>query len=340
MITALKIIGVLAILAVLVIGSALFWFLRIIRKAIKAEADTPATPCRVNPEPEPNPQWRNPTQIEKFTAEFRAAGFECAGAFSIPEMGGLQILGFAHLRERLYGAIYDHEKMDPTFEVCCDFEDGTGVSATNTDTGKTLDKRPDYTILWLGKVSVGEAIQAVAAHPTSSARKPASCDQFVACLKKEYSRSVNWRMKKGGVSREEIKRQAKANGLELTEEQLEESYQRLRESYLRELQAGCISQFLDEHKLAAAEWERIRERTLAIPETMDVREVSEAMQNTLNLDEEQRHQLGQVTAAFGETGVDLTRRILTQNIGALGLEALGEVQEPVHAIILKTPQPA
>lgn len=202
--------------------------------------------------------------------------------------------------------------------------------------GKTLDKRPDYTILWLGKVSVVEAIKSVAAHPTQSPRKPVSCEQFIIEFKKSYARSMNWRMKKGGASREEIKRQAEADGLELSAEQIEESYQSLRESYLRQLRSGCISQFLDDQKLSAADWERIRDRTFAIPETMDVKEVSEAMQDALSLDEEQSHQLGKVTASFGETGVDVTRRILKENIGALGLEALGEVREPVHALILKT----
>jgi hypothetical protein len=335
MITALKIIGLLAIIAVLVIGVAVFWFFRWIRKAMKAEADMPPTPCRINPEPEPNPQWRNPAQIQKYAAEFQAAGFESAGAFCIPELRGLQILGFAHPAERLFGVIYDHEKIPPNFDVGCDFEDGTGVCAGNTDMGKTLDKRPDYTILWLGKVSLAEAIKAVAAHPTQSVRKPVSCDQFLVEFKKGYARSMNWRMKKGGASRDEIKRQAEADGLEMTAEQIEESYQSLRESYLRELQAGCVAQFLDERSPTAAEWERMRDRTLVIPETMDVKEISAAMQDVLQLDDEQRHQLGKVTTTFGETGVDVTRRILNENIGALGLEAVGEVQEPVHAILLK-----
>ena len=51
MLTALKIIGLLAIIAVVILGAALFWFVRMIRKAIKAEADMPAMPCRINPEP-------------------------------------------------------------------------------------------------------------------------------------------------------------------------------------------------------------------------------------------------------------------------------------------------
>jgi hypothetical protein len=335
MFTVLKIIGVLAIIVVLVLGIGAFWFIRLVRKAIKEEMENTHPPCRVNPVPEPNPQWRNAAQIERYAGELAAVGFERMDAYSIPELGGLQILSFMHPRESLYGVIYDHAKIAPTFEIGCDFEDDTGVSGTNTDMGKSLDKRPGYTILWLGNVSAAEVLNAVRAHPATAAPKPVSRDGFIAQFKKEYVRSVNWRMKKGGSSREEIKRQAQADGLELTEEQLEESYQRLRADYLRQLRDGCMSQFLDEQGLSAEEWERIRGEAFAIPETMGVKEISEIIQDVVSLDEEQRHQLSKVEQSFGESAVEVIRRILCENIGALGLETVGEVQEPVHAIILK-----
>ncbi len=341
MITALKIIGILAIVVVVIAAAAAFWFIRMVRKFIKAELESPgAPPCRVNPEVESSPAWRSLGIVNGFADEFRAAGFEEISAYSIPEMGGLQMLALVNLKERLYGVIYDHKQIEPTFDVVCEFEDETGVSATNSDLGKPLDQRPDHKSLWLGKVSVAQAVKAVNEQQAGAPRKIVSAASFLADFKKGYAKSMNWRMKKGGVSREEIKRTAEAGGNKLTDEQLDESYRDLRENYLRELQAGCIAQYLDEQKPAASEWEKIRECAFAVPETMDVKEVSEAIAGMVTLDEEQRHALDKLEKTFGETGVDVTRKIVARNIASLGLETLGEVREPVPALILKAPASA
>jgi hypothetical protein len=330
----LIVVGVIGLLAVVAVA----WFIRTIRWAIKAEMDCPGCPpCRVNPEPESNPQWRNSTVIRRYAEEFESLGFKEVGAFSLPELSGLLILAFVHPTEHLYGVIYDHKTIEPTFDICCAFEDGSGLSATNTSMGNTLDKRPDHALLWVGKETVREVLEAAQKHPQPAARKPVAREGFVAYFKKDYAEGMNWRLKKGGINREEIRRQAQQDGQQLSEEQLEESYKSLRESYLRELGAGCMAQYLDAGQPAVAEWEPLRERAFAIPETLSAEEIVETINNVRPLDEEQQHVLAKVQPAFGETAVDLMEKILAQNIGTLGLVKLGEVREPVQALILLAP---
>src|SRR5207244_779028 len=142
--------------------------------------------------------------------------------------------------------------------------------------------------------SVAEIFDAVRQHPKAAERIELKRENFVENFRKGYTRSMNWRLKKGGASREEIRRQAAADHKELTDEQFEEAYKELRASYVRRLQEGCVAQYLDEQNLVAAEWERIQDRTFAIPETLELKEVVEVISTAMCLDDEQRHALEKV----------------------------------------------
>jgi len=335
MILLLKIIAIVTLVVLIVVIAGVGFVIRLFRNAVRSAASSP--PCRINPEPEPSPQWRTPGKMLQYANEFKALGFDEIGAFAMPEMGGLQILAFAHPGERLYGIIYDHKKLAPTFDIVCDFEDHTGLSATNSKAGRTLDKRPGHPILWLGDDRVGAVLEAVKQHPQPVARVPVSAEKFLSHFKRSYAESMNWRMKKGGVSREEIRRQAESKGKTLDEESLNEIYKNLRNAHIEELKRGCLAQYLDELQIPAAEWERVQARAVVIPETLETAEVIQALEDVLTLDQEQHHALRQLGSLTRQTALEIADEIMDRNIAALGLEKHGEVREPVRAYILLTP---
>ena len=86
--------------------------------------------------------------------------------------------------------------------------------------------------------------------------------------------------------------------------------------------------------MAAADWERLRSDTFAIPETMELKEIVAAIEAATTLDHEQRHQLEKTEIFFGETALDVLEKILGNKSIALGLQKSGEVSEPVRAFIL------
>jgi hypothetical protein len=338
MLVKIVLIAVLVVLAVVLAVAvlAVTWLRRVVRSAAGG-SKLGILPARVSLLPEPNPQWHDSATINNYAAQLRALGFEDAGAFSIPEMGGLMVLGLVHPRDGLASIIYDHKNRPISFEILEDFTDGSSVTATSSSIGSALDKRPNNPILWLGTTNAREILQAVQDHAASAPRKPIAKTEFVDRFKAGYARSVNWRLKKGGASRDEIRRHAEKKGRTLTDEQIEQSYRNLRVGYLKNLQSGCIAQFLDDQKPSANEWERIRTQTFAIAETLELNELVETISEHTSLDAEQRHQLGKVAKNFGEDAVAVMRRILDQDIASLGLELLAEVKEPVAALILQAP---
>jgi hypothetical protein len=340
MLTALKILLIVVLVVVLVAAVGIWWLVRKFKGALKglAEAAQMFPPCRVHPQPEPNPQWRNPGEIGKYSDQFLAAGFQSAGAFSLPEMAGMQMAAFAHEGERLYGVIYDHQKMPPNFDIVCAYEDGTDLTVTNTKFGEAMDRPPRSPAIRLDGGTVAEALTALQGHPATSPRRPTAVADFAEHFRLAYAKDMNWRLKRGGGTREEIRRQAAKDGTEVTDELVEEVYKTQRATANSRLQEGCIAQYLDEQKPSPTEWEEKQHRVFAIPETFTAEEVMEALSSHLELDEEQEHQLKQIQLAFGETALDFMRRVMEGNIGHLGLVRIGSVAEPVPAHLFLAPE--
>jgi hypothetical protein len=335
MLTVLKIIGIIAVVALVVAVLAVRWFLRRMKSFI---AENTPVPCRINPEPEPNPQWRHAAVIPRIAEQFRDAGFTEIGAFNIPEMAGIQFLAFFHPQEQFYGCVYDHAKLEPTFDIVCKLTDDTAVTGTNTRLGEALDQRPGRFSVRLEKATVAEIFQAVRQHPAAAKpRKPAVPEKFTEYFRQAHTEYMNWRLSKGGTSREEISRQAAQDGQEVSAEVIEETYQTMRDTYVEELKDGCIAQYLDDARISAANFESRQTSLLAVPETLVLKEVIATLSEGLNLDDEQRHQLEQVESSFGQSGIEILANILERNVGALGLKKIGEVQEPVRAWILEVP---
>ncbi|MDB6058442.1 MAG: hypothetical protein JWO95_2286 [Verrucomicrobiales bacterium] len=334
----LKIAGVVAIVILLLLVAGLAFVIRWFRKIVKQATDQPGCPpCRVHPQPEPNPKWRDEVKMLQCASEFTALGFEKIGAFTVPEMPGMQMLAFVHPTERLYAAIYDYPAIGHAFDINCIFEDGAGLSASSKGTGKNLDERPFHPILWVGDDCVATVLNAFKQHPQPAPRVPVTADQFVAQFERDHAAGMNWRMKKGGVSREEIRRHIVAKGEPVDEETVEAIYKNRREAHILELQKACLAQYLDDEQLLAAEWERIQDRTFAIAETLEPEEIIEAIESVVTLDEEQRHVLNQLRRGNAETALDLIDEIILQNTAGLCLQKTGEVQEPVRAYILLAP---
>lgn len=338
MLTALKVALAAVLIVALVVALGLFLVIHWFRRVAKDIANNPTTPpCRINPLPQANPQWKNADKVTKWSEQLRALGFVDAGAFTIPEMAGLQLAGFCHPSQRLVAVVYDHTKIAPTFDICWERPDATGTTGTNTTLGADLARRPSTNRISIENGTIQQVYDAVIKDSTVEERLAISIDEFSKYFKDAYARSMNWTLKQGGVSKEDIRREARRTNQEITEEQLDECYKDMREGYVNELRSGCLAQYLDDSRLPASEWEKLRDRTFAVPETLKLDEIVETIQSAVPVDEEQQHRLEQLKAGQVESGLEIMDRILNDNVATLGLKKVGEVQEPVRAYILLAP---
>lgn len=334
MLMAVKIILVLVLIALVVVVIGVWWFINKVKTAFKDALSgmTVAPPCRVTLQPESHPEWRNGAKIKQYSDDFAANGFTPLGAFSLPELPSLRLAAFVNEAENLFGIAYDHEKLPPNFDVVCRYEDGTDLTVTNTTYASAMDRPPGSPAIRLEGVGVREALDAAWKHPASAPRIPARCGDFAGRFESAYAQEMNWRMSRGGVTREEVRRQAeKKGGDKITDEQLDEVYENQRAAYIAQLQAGCIAQYKREQKPAPAEWEEIEHRVFAIPEVFTEAEVLAEVEANLSLDEEQSARLQMIKLEPGQTALDFMNQALTGKAGPLTLAQIGSVQEPVPA---------
>src|SRR5687768_12723649 len=171
----LKIIGVIVLLVAAVVVGGVIWFWRAVKRGL---ANPPAPPCRVTLEPEEHPAWRNESQVMKYAAELREAGFEQIGVFTIPEMGALHLVAFVHVVERFYACVYDHKEVAPWFDICAEFADQTELTGTNTAIGDAIDKRPGDIKLSMPHESVKTVFNALREHSKAAERLPVTREGF------------------------------------------------------------------------------------------------------------------------------------------------------------------
>jgi hypothetical protein len=143
-------------------------------------------------------------------------------------------------------------------------------------------------------------------------------------------------MKKGDITRDQIRLEARQEGQALTTEQIDELYRAQRAAYVAQLQDACRTQFRDENNIDSTEWQRLQNRLVAVPETYDLKEVVNAVSYAVPsaLNEKQLFALQRLETSLGDDGIVLINKIMSKNIGELNLKQLGEVKEPIRAWII------
>lgn len=329
-----EIIAAAGLIAAVLLGTAVYWIWQRFRPVPTQQANTPP-PCRITLVPEENPNWKNEKAVLKYTEHFRAAGFQRLAAFRIPELDSQRILALIHPAEKFYACLYD-SKTHPTFEVFAEFDGDNSLMGTNSTWVRDMEQRPGSVTLQIANATPAQVLEALRQHEKAPDRVSVKGDGFVAAFLKAYARNLNWKLKKGDITRDQIRLEARRDGHALTTEQIEEQYRAKRAAYVAQLQDGCRAQYRDEQKIDAAEWQRLQNRLFAVPETFELKEVINAISYAVPaaLNEKQLQALQKLETSLGDDGIVFIEKIITKNIAELRLKQLGEVKEPVRAWIV------
>ena len=204
--------------------------------------------------------------------------------------------------------------------------------------GQNLDKRPHNPILWVGNDNVAAVLEELQRHPHTAPRVPVSAEEFLTYFKRSYAEGMNWRMKKGGVSRAEIRRQMASKGHEINEEVVENIYKNMRAAHIEEVRRGCLAQYLDTtKKRRRPNGNDCKIVALVIPETLENEELIALFESSLGLDQEQREALRRLRPS-GPTALETVDEMLVRDFAGLGLTKLSaETHEPIHAYVVLKP---
>lgn len=279
----------------------LLWFVRKLAKAFEGMGDG-VPPFRLILDPDDEIEWLSPEVIDAATAELEQLGYQRAGDYRLntPPLNGAR--GFAHEEGRFYAVIYDWpEEMNdlpcgPMADVVARFEGGEALTVSNTFE-TSLDEPPWSEHVRLDRSlsddpSLVRELHQTAVERTSGREKePVGTSGFALAFKRAYAREKDWHIERGGLNREEIRRnilvmeerkaahqaeagkgkKKKKKSKPLTEEQIEEAIDNVQEGWRRAIDdfvSAKTEEMYIKHgaKMPAAEWERVRDRLYVVHE--------------------------------------------------------------------------
>jgi hypothetical protein len=342
------------------------WLLKKVAKFVEAIAGGNVPPFRITLDKTDDIKWSKAKQIKAVTKAFEKIGYEQIGDFRIPEILPLQLDGIRALMNpatATYAVLNGYPSMGVVVDIAWDFVDGEHLAVSNApQTG--LD-RPDFSRLERIEVNLVKNPGAVAQLHEKAvelqagrAAKPVSADAFATVFRKAHAREMDWRVERGGVTAEEVRRVAELQKQEPpTDEAVEMVRQHWRTAislHVDQLLRERFEQYMTKTK-SIAEWQEVRDRiyivhehsdveqviarlSLAVspeeaaagsdPNTVDGRLVSVSAEETANLEQTSNGDVD-VAALFGDeaNGEGAAGELLPVAAVAVAEEAIGEDDE-------------
>ncbi len=160
-------------------------------------------------------------------------GFTKIGAFRVVEMPGLVLTAFTNKNQAVCAVIYEHPIIGCFVDMFSENEEGLGLTVSNAPAGQALDQPPGREKIIDKTLTVQNIYDRLLKRRPPSPYKRVEASNFVEVFQTEYAEEMDWRMKRGGVTREEAGRIAQNMGI-TSEETVAQAAEVFRKQYTEE----------------------------------------------------------------------------------------------------------
>lgn len=218
-------------------------------------------------------QWQDGARAGREISDLKALGFEEIDSYTIAEMPGFCMQALLHPKHQIWGVVNEHPQAGIWTDLNSRYPDGSSFTvASAPETG--IDQHPRHGNV---KVPGGDAEALLARMLADRPPGPAHLtpDKFVRDFQDGYAEVMDWRLARGGATAEEVKAVAALQGQVLSPEALEMARALQREEYLLELEELLTELFLDQSRIPAVQWERVKHRVIFIFDDLSEDELRE-----------------------------------------------------------------
>jgi len=276
--TFLQILGIVFLVILAIIGLALLWVawkvwgwwrqFQVLARSMGSLAAGAVPPFRVKLEPVDEPTWADRDQIEYLAGPLRVAGFVDLGLFDVTP-SPLRLMALASAEENIYASIYQDPESGVYLDLVTAYEDGTYCTYSTARQAGLLDTPPFKTVKSLPELSAADLLQRFLAERPKQAMLPATANAFPALFESFWARDFDWRIARGGITEDEIRRLQSLGGDRLPDE----ATQMIKLQWTGAIRAYYDEQlherFLASGHFSAQEWEKIRHRVRFIYDKLD-----------------------------------------------------------------------
>lgn len=169
--------------------------------------------------------------------ELESLGFTPIGIYDVREMPGVTLVAFAQPSQSLCAVVYRHPIAGVFSDVICVTEDGRSLTVTNAPAGADLDHQPGHDKVYMVKASMKQLYDHLMGQCPSGPYKRLDASNFMRIFEEAYAREMEWRQKRGGPTRDEVRRHAHAMGIH-SEKKIDKATEKLQEQYREPSQPG------------------------------------------------------------------------------------------------------
>lgn len=159
-------------------------------------------------------EWQQDEAAHALVEPLRRSGFDEIGGFRI-EPTKVLLQAFCKPADSTYAIVYESPKSGVWLDLVTRYLDGTKVTfSTLRDT--LLDRPETHLIRFHEGAPADELMSRFRAERPVKPMRPVSSDEFVEFFEQAHAENMDWRMARGGISEEELRRQYERSGKEFS----------------------------------------------------------------------------------------------------------------------------
>ena len=187
-------------------------------------------PLRVHLVPDNAGNGAKRREMRHHGKELDAHGFEEIGTFRIPEIAGLTLKAYTQPCQNVCAVVYNHPLAGCFVDIFSENEREQSLTVTNAPVGGELDQPPGREKVFDKSMKVDDMYDYLLRRRPSGPHKQIDETNFVEEFQAAYAEEMDWRLKRGGVTQEEVRRSAGVIGVK-SEKAIMHTTEKLRRQY-------------------------------------------------------------------------------------------------------------
>lgn len=191
------------------------------------------------------PRFNAPPRIQLFAAtavgqhakdliarkhDLDQCGLKRIGTYRIDPLNVIAT-AFANPEEHICAVVYHHPMVGCFVDVVCKSASGLSFTATNAPAGNALDHREGQEKHYDKTLAIPALFELAKSKKPESPYDDWTAENFKAKFEQAYADDMDWRARRGGVTKEEVRRQAAVDGKPYSEEVIHEATEQLKQKF-------------------------------------------------------------------------------------------------------------
>ena len=170
------------------------WIMNKVRSGWGDESEQ-ADPALAIEQP-PSLPWEDHAIVAATRAAMRSLGFQDIGAFRLARDPKIQLLAAYFPQAHFYAMTYPPAGELVPVELCCQFDEMSGISVTNSESQPTWHESPGNTTVRMAQANLDLLFSALLERTAGQDRLPTSSETFVSDFQRALTRRVEWERRK------------------------------------------------------------------------------------------------------------------------------------------------